>query len=474
MKKIILLLVVAIFHLPFSISHATVWQVGPTHTYTKPSQVSSLVQNGDTVDIDAGTYTADVCHWTANNLLLRGVGTGYAHLNANNTSYGQKGIWVIGGNNTTVRYIEFSHCHDVAAVDKNWAGIRQEGMNLTVSHCYFHDNDDGILAGTLNPSKIVIQFTEFDHNGFGDGYSHNLYINHVDTLVFRYNYSHHATIGHELKSRAHVNYILYNRLSNEATGDASREIDMPDGGTAIVMGNIVEQGPNSTNSGIIGYGLESLTNNAPHDLYLVNNTIVNDKSSGVFVQVGNVMNIFKSRNNILAGIGAMMFGTPVTLDTASNWHPVNISSAGFVSAATYDYHLTIFSPAINSGTNAGVASNGFSLTPLMEYSHPANSVARVVSLAIDLGAHEFGSATGVNDNSNLKDEFQYWAAEGSLTVATSIPLVVVTIYDAFGRKIIEKKIQSGISQIDVSSLSQGIYILEARTENGAVSGKFFR
>ncbi len=455
-------------------SYATIWQVGISHTYTKPSQVSSLVQNGDTVDIDAGTYTADVAHWTANNLLLRGVGNGYAHLNANNTSYGQKGIWVIGGNNTTVRYIEFSHCHDVAAVDKNWAGIRQEGMNLTVSHCYFHDNDDGILAGTLNPSKIVIQFTEFNHNGFGDGYSHNLYINHVDTLVFMFNYSHHAAIGHELKSRAHVNYILYNRFSNESTGDASRELDMPDGGLAIVMGNIIEQGPNSTNSGIIGYGLESLSNNAPHDLYLINNTIVNDKSSGVFVQVGNGMNMYKSRNNILAGIGTMMFGTPITLDTANNWHPVNISSVGFVNAAGYDYHLTASSQAINSGANAGTSSNGISLTPAFEYSHPANVSGIIINGTIDIGAHQYASPLGVSENIDLKNEFQYWAAEGNLIVATSASNVMIHIYDVSGKELIVEKIFSGISQVDISNLSRGVYLLEARTENSVVSGKFLR
>ena len=69
----------------------------------------------------------------------------------------------------------------------------------------------------------MIEHSEFDHNGFGDGYSHNLYIGNIDTLIFRFNYSHHAHVGHELKSRAWVNIIEYNRMSNEADGDASRE-----------------------------------------------------------------------------------------------------------------------------------------------------------------------------------------------------------------------------------------------------------
>ena len=70
MKKI-LLIILAISSHPFS--YATLWQVGATRTYTKPSLVSNLVQNGDTVEIDAGVYALDVARWSANNLLLKGV-----------------------------------------------------------------------------------------------------------------------------------------------------------------------------------------------------------------------------------------------------------------------------------------------------------------------------------------------------------------------------------------------------------------
>ena len=45
-----------------------------------------------------------------------------------------KAIWVIKGNNCRVENIEFSNCR---VPDNNGAGIRMEGTNLTVSHCYF-------------------------------------------------------------------------------------------------------------------------------------------------------------------------------------------------------------------------------------------------------------------------------------------------------------------------------------------------
>ena len=472
-KNIFYLLLISIFHFTFSICHAAIWQVGPSHTYTMPSQVSALVQNGDTVDIDAGTYTADVAHWTANNLLLRGVGIGYTHLNANNTSYGRKAIWDIGGNNTTVENIEFSNCHDVAGLDMNWAGIRQDGINLTVQHCYFHDNDDGILESNVATSNIIIKYTEFNHNGYGDGYSHNLYIGHCASLTFSYNYTHMAHIGHELKSRAAINYILYNRLSNE-TGDASYELSMPNGGFAVVMGNVIEQGPNSQNSVIVDYGSEGTTNPGPLEFYFVNNTVVNDHTTGTFVNAAAGTSLLKAYNNIFVGPGTKLTGTPTTVDTLKNWRVITVASAGFVNAANYDYHLTAGSQAINAGINAGNTSNAFSLTPVLEYSHPANDTTRNNTGAIDIGAYEFTAATGVNTAADLKSEFQYWVAEENLIIATSIPVMIMNIYDSFGRKIITEKIHSGISHVDISNLSRGVYFFEASAGQGSVSGKFFR
>src|SRR5262249_30378794 len=150
-----------------------------SRTYTKPSQVATLVQNGDTVLIDAGTYSADVARWSAHNLVLKGV-NGYAHLASGGVVYGDKAIWVIAGNNATVEYIEFSQA---VSTSQNGAGIRQEGLSLTVRHCYFHNNEDGILGGAYHPSTIRIEASEFAYNGYGDGYSHNLYIGNIDTLI---------------------------------------------------------------------------------------------------------------------------------------------------------------------------------------------------------------------------------------------------------------------------------------------------
>ncbi|MBK6894121.1 MAG: right-handed parallel beta-helix repeat-containing protein [Flavobacteriales bacterium] len=341
MNRSLYLLCAGAFLLYSSDASATQWTVGPGQTYTAPSQVAALVGDGDTVNIQAGTYPSDVTNWTANDLLLRGTG-GHAQLASNGTAWGGKGIWVIQGDRTRVEWIEFGEC---SVPDHNGAGIRMEGKNLTVRHCVFRDNENGILAGTPAsvPSNITIEHCEFDHNGYGDGFSHNLYINYTDTLFFRYNYSHHAHVGQELKSRAHVNFIEYNRLSNEATGDASREIDLPDGGQAYLIGNFIQQGPMGQNSNLVGFGAESLSNPGPHAIYAINNTMVNEKNVGSFFSMPATVS-FKGYANIMAGGGTIMAtGFPNATDTAGNLRAPDIADLNFQSAGTYDYRL--FAPS---------------------------------------------------------------------------------------------------------------------------------
>ena len=151
--------------------------VGPGQSYATPCAAIAAASDGDTIQIDAaGSYNGDVCAWTKNALILRGI-NGRPHIDAANQNAQGKAIWVISGNDTVVDNIELSGCH---VPDANGAGIRQEGVNLTVRHAYFHDNENGILAGDKSGSTIIIESSEFVHNGAGDGKSHNLYINHVD------------------------------------------------------------------------------------------------------------------------------------------------------------------------------------------------------------------------------------------------------------------------------------------------------
>ncbi len=365
------------------VASAATLQVGPGKTFATPCAALAVAADGDTIQIDPVLYSGDVCAFSQNNLTIQGV-NGRAHIDANKKSAQNKGIWVPSGSNLLVENIEFS---GATSTSKNGAGIRAQGVNWTVRNCYFHDNQDGILESNIAGSNILIEYSEFARNGYRDGMSHNLYIGHSASLTFRFNYSHDSIVGHLLKSRSAVNYVLYNRLTDES-GTGSYEIDLPNGGTSYVIGNLIEQGTNSQNSTIVTY-LEEGVNvmNPGMDLYVINNSIVNDLSSGTFVNIGTADTVpAVIKNNIFVGPGTLTNQTGATLANNFSGNPLFVNQAGF------DYHLTSGSPAIDAGANPGSA-NGFSLTPVFEYVHPARGEGRVTTgAAIDIGAYEFGGA----------------------------------------------------------------------------------
>lgn len=390
MKKLLLL-----FLFIGQFVHASTYKVGATRTYISPNALylANVLQDGDIIEIDAETYTgtAALAIWKKNNLIIKGVG-GRPHLEADGHYIDNKGIWVLKGNNITVKNIEFS---GATVPDQNGAGIRLDGIGMTLNHCYFHDNEDGILTSNPNAGDILIEYSEFAYNGYGDGQSHNLYVGHVNSLIFRYNYSHHAVIGQLLKSRAKENYILYNRIMDEGTGNSSRIIDLPNGGFALIMGNLLMQGPNAENNNLIGFGQEGLTNPTDNDLLIINNTLVNKRqASCIFIFVQSGTNSAIIQNNIFAGSGTVLSGTATTMN--HNMVETNINNVQLVNESNYNYKLEVGSPAIDAGI-AVAPFAGNSLTPDKQYVHPTNKETRPIDATIDIGAYEYGAISSTGD-----------------------------------------------------------------------------
>jgi hypothetical protein len=359
---------------------ATVLTVGPNGTYAKPCAAIAAARAGDRIEIDAagnGTYDGDVCGWSTNDLTIVGV-NGRARIDAAGRSSGGKAIWVIAGNNTTIRNVELS---GATVPDGNGAGIRQEGAGLTVSGSYFHDNENGILTGANPTSDISIDSSEFARNGAGDGYTHNIYVGAVRTFNLTFSWSHDADAGHLVKSRAATNNILYNRLTQQA-GSGSYELDLPNGGTSRVVGNVIQQGPSSANSGMVAYGMEGVTASTAR-LQLVNNTIVNDKGTGSAVLVGSQVTIpVLAQNNLSTGSATFVGQAGATL--ISN---CLTADPRFVNRAAFDHRLTATSPCIDRGT--ALATGLEALRPTMQYVYDRSSAPRTTTgAAIDAGAFE--------------------------------------------------------------------------------------
>ena len=112
------------------------------------------------------------------------------------------------------------------------------------------------------------------------------------------------------------------------------------------------------NSAIIDYGSEPTGFNATQDLYVVNNTIVNDRpAGGTFVQVAAMVTTpAVLTNNIFVG-----GGTVTTQASAVQTANYTGTMPMFAAPATFDYHLLAGSPCVDAGMDPGMTAGGVSL-----------------------------------------------------------------------------------------------------------------
>ena len=367
---------------------AATLSVGPGQTYATPCRAFAAAASGDIIQIAAATYVGDVCGIYAHNLIIRGV-NGRPKIDAGGRNAMGKGTWVVVGNNITIENVEM---YGAKVPDLNGAALRLEGTHFTLRTSFLHSNQNGILSGAKVGSDILIESSEFGRNGYGTGQTHNIYIGTVRSLTFRYNFSHDAHVGHNLKSRALTNKILYNRFSSLAPGQTgstaagapSYEIDLPNAGTSYIVGNVIEQPAVNNNGAMVSYGAEGASN-AGHDLYVVNNTFLNDDTRrGTFVMVGaGVTRPILLQNNIFSGIGTL--SNQVAAVAKSNYRSI---APGFVNRGAYDLRPTSNPLVINAGTAPGVSSAGVALGPVAGYKHVAVGIMRPVTGALDIGAYE--------------------------------------------------------------------------------------
>jgi hypothetical protein len=341
--------------------HADTVRVGPTRELKTLSAAANVVASGTTLEVDAGVYERDVAVWTQDQLTLRAVG-GRVLLKANGAHAESKAIWVIRGGQVTVEGFDFSGAE---VPDHNGAGIRLEAGRLLVRNCRFIDNENGILTGNNPDTELEIANSEFAHNGYGDGQSHNLYVGAIAKLTVTASYFHHANVGHLLKTRAAVNDIRYNRLTDEPGGRASYELEFANGGVAYVVGNIIEQGAQTQNPHLVSYGAEGYRW-PKNELYLINNTLVDDRpDGGIFLRVkpGNV--IVQAVNNLLVGKGKLESAGPGNYQNNINVSPSEFEQPPLAS----NYRLKQKSPLVGKVVDPGTA-DGVSLRPDAQYVHP--------------------------------------------------------------------------------------------------------
>lgn len=492
MKK--LFLTITVFTMLMINSHATIWNVGITRTYTMPSQISSLIQDGDTIYIDGGVYLNDATVWIKNNLHIIGLGTGSNRtiLRYNGEIPNGKGIFVFQSpgisDNPYLENIVFDSATVSDGNGANGAGIRFQANNLTINNCKFMNCQNGILEGnnSVTTSNVTIMNSEFYNNGYQlpnsgySGYEHHIYIGaSTDTLLVTNCWFHHPRgQANSIKTRAQRSFILYNMIDEEATGYGSWELNIAQGGLNIIMGNIIIQGTSGANHGVIGYDAAT---NVLEDLYFVNNTVINQFAGNIKyfnIVPASGINTFKIFNNVFASVSGasntMFTGNiPSVLDSSGNINTVNYLSFGFTNPSAGDYSLTTSSTlAIDHGINAGTTNTGYSLIPVSMYLSFASSLLPRVMFggAIDIGAYEYDGTTSIADD-QIKSAVSIFPNpnRGHFTILLIEDKSEITITDASGREIIHKYLIKKTEEFQLDY--NGLYIINVITKQGTISRK---
>ena len=238
---------------------SNVLTVGTGKEFSTISAAVNASHNGDVILVDAGTYTND---FTVNysNITLIAVG-GRVIMNATVPPPNFKGIITQEADLKVVGFT-FTGAHIPDEYGHNAAGIRVDSGNLVLINDEFTNNQDGILMGSGNYT-ISIDRSLFNNNGGNDGNGagniHNIYINDITSATVTNSIFENAQVGHEFKSRAASNYLNNNVfISGVGEGTGSYDIDIPNGGKAVLTNNTIIKGDNAENYNMVHFGGEGI------------------------------------------------------------------------------------------------------------------------------------------------------------------------------------------------------------------------
>jgi hypothetical protein len=191
----------------------------------------------------------------------------------------EKGLLVpLSGVDLTVENITFAGAR---SWDRNGAGIRHEGRNLTIVNCRFLSNEDGVLATGDVDGVIAIRDSVFIDSGFGDGLSHGVYVLNGKKLDIDNSRFEGTRIGHHVKSLAEET-VVTNSVLDDGHGKGSYAVDASKGGAVRIEANTIIQAADGENDSIINY---DLTRGGRAALLVVaGNRIVNRLNGGVLLR----------------------------------------------------------------------------------------------------------------------------------------------------------------------------------------------
>ncbi|MGD8326140.1 MAG: right-handed parallel beta-helix repeat-containing protein [Sphingomonadales bacterium] len=248
-------------------------EVGQDKAIKTIAEAARIAQDNSIIFIDAGTYK-ECAVWKQNNISIHGLSERGRQVIIEDQVCQGKAIFVVKGRNVSISNITFQNAR---ALQRNGAGIRAEGANLTIKNCAFINNENGILTLSRGEGRITIEGSYFERNGASmNGQTHGAYIGQWDELIVRDSTFLLTHIGHHLKSRAKLTVVENSKFTDGIDGTASYHIDIPNGGDVIIRNNIFQKGPKTDNrTAAIAIGFER-SSNETKSLLIENNKFHSD------------------------------------------------------------------------------------------------------------------------------------------------------------------------------------------------------
>jgi len=315
--------------------------VGPGERWRTLADAVKAAGSGDTIELHPGTYVGDVAVIDQARLTLRGLGSG-ALLLADGRHAEGKATLVVRGGDVTIDNLEFRGSRVPSG---NGPGIRFEAGRLSVQRCRFFDNETGLLTANRADMALDVRDCEFGQAPRHAGLLHHLlYVGAIGRFNLSGSRFSQGWRAHLVKSRARHNQVLFNWLDDGPLGAASYELEFPNGGHNVVIGNVIGQGAATQNRALLSLGAESPAG-AEGSLVLVHNTFVNRAASGRFLHLwdkrfaGGLQVL--AVNNLFAGAGV-----PGLSDAGFSPEQGNhsLALAGLADAANGDFNLPTTSP----------------------------------------------------------------------------------------------------------------------------------
>ena len=399
---------------------ATIYPVGASRTYTSPCALAASVSlgPGDIIEVDPGTYR-DACQLTASGtalapITLRGLAGTPPLFDATGVDLSGVGsvpraiFQFTGGSFWVVQSLELENASNSSA---NGAAFRVTGgaHDILIEGVSVHDCQDGMMSDGV--ATVTVQASDIFHNGAGDGFSHNFYMQGDSTTLIG-NHIHDSNGGQNVKLRSRYAALLFNLIENAG----NYEMDLIQGpltseasANAVLIGNVIVRPTNSGNdSQVILFGTDDTTQLARNgSLYAVNNTIILQNSANRLfhtIQPVSGSEILLENNIVFATVAGTALAADATtagiLLGSQNWVASDVALSGtltetlsgvdpgFVSST--DYHLLSSSPSIGQGsldaTYVDETGATQSAVPAEEFLLPEGTVPRLNPGALDLGA----------------------------------------------------------------------------------------